>query len=413
MSSKELERVELFSLLKQKRLKQSKVAEILGLCLRQVKRLFKAYKQFGAPAFVSKKVGMLGNNRLKDCVVELVVGLIKEKYVGFGPTLAYEKLIEDHNLNISVGSVRNIMIANGLWETKKYKQKRIYQLRERRSRLGELVQMDGSPHDWFEGRSPKCTIIYCIDDATGKILSALFAPTEAMWSYFELMQNYIKMNGRPVALYVDKHGVFRVNKPNVLGGQGITQFGRAMKELEIEIIYANSPQAKGRIEKCNGTLQDRLVKEMRLHNISTMKQANIFLPSFLEKFNKRFAVVPKEPHNAHRALLSNHNLEDIFVIKEFRYLSKNLTLQYQNTIYQIKTERESYAMRNAKVILHEKKDGSIKIYYKGKKLLFTTYNEQQKQGEIVDSKQLNYFLDHIERVQNRAKQKPSLKHPWR
>jgi hypothetical protein len=206
---------------------------------------------------------------------------------------------------------------------KKIKKKRVFQLRERRAREGELIQGDGSPHDWFGDSGAKCSLLHCIDDATGKIKAALFAPSETVWAYFELMQMYLKSHGRPLAFYSDKHAVFKVNKSDALSGNGLTQFGRVMQKLDIKMIYANSPQAKGRIERSNRTLQDRLVKELRLNKISTIEEANAFLPAFIEDYNHRFAVVPKDPNNAHRPLLQEQNLDLSFTMQEFRQLSKN------------------------------------------------------------------------------------------
>jgi len=416
MSTKELDRAEVFSQLRQKALTQLQAADYLGISTRQIRRLFKKYSILGPIALISKKRGRPSNRQLPKGTKDLALAIIQESYPDFGPTLAHEKLIELHNIKISIWIVRQLMIANELWVDKKIKKKRIYQLRERRSKEGELIQADGSPHAWFEDRAPKCSLLHCVDDATGKIMVGFFAPSEALWPYFSLMQAYVEKHGRPVALYSDKHVVFKVNKSEALNGEGITQFGRAMRELEIEPIFANSPQAKGRIERSNRTLQDRLVKELRLNKISTIEEANAFLPTFIEDYNRRFAVVPKSPNNAHRPLLQEHNLKQIFSIREFRQLSKNLTFQYNNTIYQIQTEREVYTLRKARVTVCKKEDGSIEVLYKGKPLAFTTYNSQEKQGEVVDSKRLNEVIDNLQKRQEskeERKYKPPYNHPWK
>jgi len=417
MSIKEIERTEIFIRLEKKSLTQMQAADILAITPRQIRRLMRKYEKHGAIALVSRKRGAPGNHRLTAGTGELVLALIQEHYSDFGPTLAYEKIKEIHKIKISLWSIRKIMINHGLWTDKKIKKKRIYQLRERRAMEGELIQIDGSPHDWFEGRSPKCTLLHCIDDATGKMMAGHFAPSEALWPYFSLMETYLKKHGRPSALYSDRHGVFKVNRSAALTGEGVTQFGRAMKELSIELIFANSPQAKGRIERSNRTLQDRLAKELRLNKISTIEEANAFLPIFIEDYNRRFAVVPKNPDNAHRALLQEHNLEEIFSIRRFRELSKNLTFQYNNTIYQIRTERETYALRKAKVTVCEKENGSIEVFYKNKPLAFTTCNSQEKQGEVIDSKQLNEVIDNLQKRQEdklkKGRYKPSYNHPWK
>ena len=191
----------------------------------------------------------------------------------------------------------------------------------------------------------------------------------------------------------------------------MTQFGRAMQELGIEVIFANSPQAKGRIERSNRTLQDRLVKELRLNKISTPEEANAFLPTFIEEYNRRFAVVAKSPHNAHKPLLQEHNLDLIFTLQSFRYLSKSLTFQYKKILYQIVSEKEAYTLRKAKVAIRERSDGSIEVLYRGRALDFAIYNRQEKQGEVVSSKELNSFLDTLELKPKTRK--PAYNHPWR
>lgn len=413
MSTKEIERIDILVQLQEKKLTQVKAADILGLSVRQVRRLSKAYKAIGVQGIISKKRGRSSNHQLLKGSKEWISAIIKEKYPDFGPTFACEKLIEVHKVKVSVGTVRSLMIKEQLWIDKKIKKKRIFQLRERREQEGELVQTDGSPHDWFEGRGPKCSLLHCIDDATGKIKAALFAPSETVWSYFELMTTYIQAYGRPIAFYSDKHAVFKVNKSEALSGTGLTQFGRAMKELDIKLIYANSPQAKGRIERSNRTLQDRLVKELRLNKISSIEEANTFLSKFIEDYNRRFAVIPKASTNAHRPLLQEQNLSLIFTMQEFRHLSKNLTFQYKNTVYQIRTERESYALRKAKITLQERKDGTLIVLYKRKPLDFRAYNSQEKQGEVVDSKSLNTVIDNLQKKLQIPKHKPAHNHPWR
>jgi len=414
MSINELSRLEIIIKVVEKKTKQSEAADILAISLSQVKRLVKRYRVKGATGLISRKRGGLGNHNLPKGLKELATGLIEDNYSDFGPALAHEKLQEIHNLKISVSTVRGLMIEKELWSSRRLKKKRVFQYRERRSRKGEMMQMDGSPHAWFEERAAKCSLIYTVDDATSDIMAARFEPTETMWGYFELMKNHIKTHGRPIALYTDKHGVFKINHKNAVSGEGVTQFGRAMKSLDIKLIYANTPQAKGRIERMNQTLQDRLVKELRLQKISTPEEANAFLPNFIKDFNSRFAVVPKDPHNAHRELLPEHDLDRIFIIKENRTLTKNLIFQHNNTLYQVQTNRETYVLRKARVVIHEFKDGSIEAFYKEKKLLLKTYAEQQKQMRDVDSKQLNVLLDkHIKTSDKMKKYKPSNRHPWK
>lgn len=246
MSINELSRLKIIQKVLEKSLIQSEAANILNVSERQIRRMVRKYKDNGVKGLISKKRDTSGNHKLPMGLKELATGLIEDNYGDFGPTLAQEKLKEIHNLKISVSTVRTLMIEKELWRPKRLKKKRVFQYRDRRSRKGEMMQMDGSPLDWFEGRAAKCSLIYTVDDATGEIMVARFEPTETMWGYFELMKDHLTIHGRPIALYTDKHGVFKVNHKDAVSGDGITQFGRAMKALDIKLIYANTPQAKGR-----------------------------------------------------------------------------------------------------------------------------------------------------------------------
>lgn len=413
MSNKELSRLEVMEKLHCRSLDQSQAADILGISIRQVKRLVRAFKTEGAKGLISKKRGVKSNHELPEEAKEKAIELISEKYGDFGPTLAHEKLTEVHGMKISVGSVRNLMISHSLWEAKKIKRKQIFQMRARRPREGEMIQADGSDHAWFEERGPKCTLLVFIDDATSALKELRFVKSESVFSYFDATRSYIENHGRPLAFYSDKHGVFRVNKNGALSGTGITQFGRAMKELDIKLIYANSPQAKGRVERSNRVLQDRLVKELRLRNISTIEEANAFLPTFIEDYNHRFAVIPQNPTNAHRPLLKTHDLEQIFTIKQERHLSKNLTLQHHNVIYQIVSDRQSYVLRSAKVIISENREGEIRIFYKNGELDYCIHHLQEKQGKVIEAKLLEAEWESVVKEPEKKKYIPNRNHPWK
>jgi hypothetical protein len=268
------------------------------------------------------------------------------------------------------------------------------------------VQIDGSDHDWFEGRAPRCTLLVYIDDATGQLGELWFVPEETFFGYCVASQHYFERYGKPVAFYSDKHGIFRVNQPRPLGTtSGLTQFGRAMQELDIEIICANTPQAKGRIERANQTLQDRLVKELRLRGISDIASANAFLPEFCQDYNHRFAVVPRSSHDAHRPLLKSEDLDLILTHQKTTTLSKNLTVQFKGVIYQIQSNRPDYAMRKAQVIVCENPQGHVFILYKNKPLTFTIFHTSPRQAEVVDIK----TLDHHPKLPK----PPAPNHPWR
>jgi len=406
MSKKELTRLEVMQRIQEKRLTQKEAAHILGLSIRHVRRLYQAYRERGASGLMSQRRGKPSNNRLDPQVVGQTIDLIYERYRDFGPTLAHEKLTEVHNLRLSRESVRRIMIEEGLWKPKKARKLQIHQMRERRACFGELVQIDGSDHDWFEGRGPRCTLIVFIDDATGRLGELWFVPVETFFAYCEASRHYFECFGKPVAFYTDKHGIFQVNQPSPLGmGKGLTQFERAMQELDIQIMCANSPQAKGRIERANQTLQDRLVKELRLRGISSMQAANEFLPEFREDYNRRFAVVPRSNRDAHRPLQKKENLDLILSHQETRTLSRNLTVQYRKVIYQIQTQRPTYALINARVTVCENALGEVDILYRGRPLSYTVYHKQEKHAQVVSSKTLNHKL--------KTPTPPAKEHPWR
>ena len=405
MSQKELTRLEVIQRTEKKTLKQKEAAKMLGISERHVKRLLRAYRQSGAEGLISKRRGKPSNNRLNAEVKKQSIDLIYSQYHDFGPTLAHEKLTEKHNLKLSVETVRKLMITEGLWKPKKAKKLVVHQMRERRACLGELVQLDGSPHKWFEDRGEACNLLAFIDDATGRLMELYFTPGETTFSYFAATQRYLTRYGKPVAFYSDKNGIFKVNIPNALTGSGMTQFGRAMKELDIEIICANTPQAKGRVERVIEVLQDRLVKEMRLRGISNIEVANEYTLEYITEYNARFAVQPRSSHDAHRPLLPSADLALIFTKQEQRILSKNLTLQYEKVIYQIQTSRPSYAMRKAPVIVCENAQGQVNILYKGHPLDYTIYQKQQRQAEVVSSKAIDDKL--------KQPHKPAKNHPWR
>ena len=413
MSQRELTRLEVIQRVKRKTLKQHQAAELLSVSVRQVKRLCKAYQTAGAAGLISKQRGRPSNHRLPEKTINQARQLLRARYHDFGPTLATEKLSIEGVL-LSVETVRQLLIGEGLWKAKGVRRPVIHQLRERRARVGELVQIDGSPHDWFEGRAPKCTLLVFVDDATSRLMYLQFVAAETTFNYFAGVRSYVSEFGKPLAFYSDKFGVFRVNIANALSGTGLTQFGRALKELEIELICAHSPQAKGRVERANQTLQDRLTKELRLRGISSLAAANAYLPEFSADYNQRFAVAPRSEESAHRRLAKGEDLERVLTLCERRTLSKNLTLSYNNVIYQIKTKRATYTMRGAHVEVREKSSGEITIEYKKRALEYTIYSEkEQQQAKVVEAKLLQPAAA---RAAARPKQKrgpvPN-SHPWR
>lgn len=410
MSPKDLSRYQELVKVHEKRQTFTQAADILGISIRQAKRLSKRIKAEGPKGIISCKIGKTGNHRLPAGLKDLAGAIIRDHYSDFGPTLAHEYLTERDGLRLSISSVRNLMIEQEIWHGRKRHRLRVFQLRPRRSKAGEMIQVDGSAEAWFEERGPRSSLLGFIDDATGKIMMLRFAKSENLFDYFDATRQYIVQHGRPQALYTDKHSVFRVNREGALKGMGMTQFDRAMHELDIQLICANSPQAKGRVERRHRDLQDRLIKALRLHNISTIEEGNAFLPAFIDDFNRRFAKLPKDSTNAHRPLLPEHDLDRIFCSKTLRQLSKNLMLQYNNVIYKIITERPTYAMSKSTVTVLEDRQGNVIIEQKGQQLTAVPYDQMPAQAEIVSAKELD---DVLNQPLSRKKHCPNRRHPWK
>jgi transposase len=399
MSKQELDRVELMVRIQERRLTQRQAAEMLDVSARQVERLYRRYKQSGPAGLVSRKRGRPSNRRLPEKTRKQALELVRGLYPDFGPTFANEKLSELHGVEVSVETLRRWMIADGIWNSRSQKQARVHQPRPRRACFGELVQIDGSDHDWFEDRGDRCVLLVFIDDATGQLSELRFCLSETTFDYFLSTRRYLQRYGKPVAFYSDKASIFRVNCKNAQGGDGYTQFGRAMSDLNIDIICANSAPAKGRVERANKTLQDRLVKELRLRGISSIDEANEFLPSFMGSHNQRFARAPRSDHDAHRPLMPYDNLDDVFTWQEERKVSKSLTLNYKRTLYALEPSDAARDARGQRVTVFEYDDGSVCIRH-GSVVLparaFPRDNPRMEQGAVVESKLLSGALKHIQ-----------------
>lgn len=407
MTQQEVSRADVLLDICQGKITTTRAAEMLNMSVRHVRRLHASILEHGIIVLISKQRGKPSNHRLPSFLKARVLEIVtSEIYAGFGPTLMCEKLEKLHSIKISRETTRYLMVQSGVWETNKKRRPVIHQQRQRRARCGELLQLDGSPHHWFEDRGEPCCLIVLIDDATG-LTYAKFFKSETTKAYMEVVMEYITFYGRPLAFYPDQFSVFRINKPGCLKRDLVTQFGRACKELGIELICANSPQAKGRVERVNQTLQDRLVKEMRLAGISTIKEGNRFLPHFLKEFNQQFMVQPRDQNDAHRALLPEQNLKRILCIKSQRKVTKNLEVQYNNEVYQIILEKPSRSLIKAEVTMLEGLDGQVSIEHQGKPLPFKLFSQQEANGEVVHSKEIDRFVNKI----NHHK-KPSTNHPW-
>src|SRR5918993_19214 len=415
MSSKELDRMQVLRDLSTKQITVSEAAGLMRLTRRQVFRLAKRYRQDGPAALASRRRGRPSNRSHPAAVRTEALALIKANYADFGPTLAAEKLAECHHLRLGVETLRQWMRADGIWKDRQQRLPRVYQPRYRRAGMGELIQIDGSEHGWFEDRGPQCTLLAFVDDATSRIMHTCFVAAESTFDYFRATRAYLERYGKPVAFYSDKHAIFRVNKREAAGGDGMTQFGRALDQLTIEIICANAPQSKGRVERCFGTLQDRLVKELRLAGIDTLEAGNAFLPGFLEAHNQRFGREPFSGRDAHRPLNEGDDLTEIFAWKEGRTVSMNLTLQYDQTLFILEPNEVTRPLARQRVTVIDYPDGRLAIKHKRRDLPYRVFDKRQQvnQAAIVENKRLGPVLAYIAERQKELDMSRSKKAPRR
>ncbi|EIM30264.1 ISNCY family transposase [Microvirga lotononidis] len=397
MSRAEIDRVHILRDVVAERITVREAAQLLRITRRQVFRLLKAYQAGGPAALVSSRRGKPSNRSYPAVLRSEVLALITATYADFGPTLACEKLAERHGIDLGVETIRRWMIAAGLWQDRKQRLNRVHQPRYRRDCVGELIQIDGSEHYWFEDRGPPCTLLVYIDDATSRLMHLKFVATESTFDYFRSTREYLEAYGKPVAFYSDKHAVFRVNGKGAVGGDGMTQFGRALHQLNIDIICANAPQAKGRVERANGTLQDRLVKELRLAGIATLEAGNAFLPAFMADFNRRFAKAPFSDKDLHRPLSDNDGLDDVFAWREERTVSRSLTLQYDQVLFILEPNEITLALARQKVQVYDYPDGRFAIKHKGLELPYRPFDRRQQvdQAAVVENKRLGPVLAYI------------------
>ena len=402
MSDRELNRLEYLRRVSERRITQKKAAEIVGISTRQLRRLMRRLESEGPLGVGSRRRGKPSNNRAPEAVRSRIVELVRSRYVDFGPTLAAEKLSELHDIEVSNETLRTWLTDEGIWVTRA-KRKRVHQPRRRRECFGELVQIDGSPHAWFEGRGPKCTLLVFIDDATGRLMALRFVESETTFDYFEAVRYYLTRYGKPVAFYSDKHAIFR--SPLPARGEDLTaqtQFGRALEQLNIDIICANTPQAKGRVERANRTLQDRLVKELRLHGINDIEAANAFAPAYMEDYNRRFARVPFNPHDTHRPLREDEDLDAILTKQKMRTISPNLVVRYDNKHYNIDKTPETVRFGKKTCTVHEWRDGKIEVRVAGRSLVYNLLdkNPRVSRTAIVENKLLGEVLEQIRKDQD-------------
>ena len=393
MSQTEAQRWVVLQGVKGKTLSQSQAAQQLDLSVRQIKRLCRRMREQGASGLISKRRGAPSNRRIAAEVREHTLGLVRQHYADFGPELAREYLASEHGVAYNTETLRGWMIAAGLWKPKTRRARRVHPPRPRRDCLGELVQIDGSHHDWFEARAAKCCLTAFIDDATGRVLAARFDPTETTQGYLGVLRRHIEQHGVPLALYGDRHSIFTKHDPE----DGVpTQFERALLQLDIEPICANSPQAKGRVERLFQTLQDRLVKAMRLAGISDIDAANAWLPGYMAQHNQRFAVAPCRQADMHRPWLGGADkLASLCALHHQRQLSAQLSCRFEGQVVQVEPGQMQAPKARAMVDIAQHRDGRLELSYRGQTLRHQRYacNDHLNRIKVTDAKTVSQRVD--------------------
>jgi transposase len=397
---KELKRLHVIQKVLERGIKGVEAAEILGLSSRQIRRIVKRVRLEGDKGVIHKSRGQPSNRRIADEIRDKIIKLYRSQYCDFGPTLASEKLQEREQLQVSDETLRLWLLESGDWK-KRRKTRGHRRWRERKARCGEMVQMDGSHHDWFEGRGLCCVLMGYIDDATGKVFGR-FYEYEGTIPAMDSFKQYIQKHGLPMSVYLDRHTTYKSTAKgsleDVLNEEiPLSEFERALKELGVGVIHAHSPQAKGRVERLFGTLQDRLVKEMRLRGIRTIEEGNRFLKQYLPLYNRRFSVPAREGNNLHRSFPKGLNLDAILCIKTERTLRNDFTIAHHKKLYQIEDRT-----RASKVMVHEQINGSMRITYRDRALRFneiTTRPIKEEKAPVM------------ERIRKPCP--PSPNHPWR
>lgn len=361
MSEREWDRYKVLQEVKSKRLTQIEAAHLLGITDRQIRNLLKIVKLHGKAGIISKHKGRPSNNRKPQNIRDLAIKTLRSKYEGFGPTFAKEKLEEINNIKISKETLRQWMIEAHLWVPRASKRK-VHLPRNRRSCFGELIQADGSHHRWFGDDMPPVNLNVFIDDATSKLTSLVFSEGETLDSYFFSLEQHLKRYGRPRALYTDRFTVFYSSKEH-----GITHMQKALKELDIELILANSPQAKGRVERANRTLQDRLLKELRIRGITTIEAANLFAQEFIKIYNEKFSKEPMNDFDAHQPL-EGYDLERILCRFETRTLLSDCTFQFNNRLFKVQDLPDIKRAKGRKIEIRITKNDCMRVFFKDQEL---------------------------------------------
>jgi hypothetical protein len=403
MRREEVKRLQLVEKVLNREVRQVVVADILGISDRQMRRIVKRVREEGEDGIVHRLRGKVSNRRYEEGFKGRVLKIYRRKYEGFGPLLASEKLEELDEIKLSEETLRKWLIEEGLWQKGRRRRKH-RQWRERKARLGEMVQMDGSHHDWFEGRGPVCVLMGYIDDATGRVY-AQFGEYEGTIPVMESFGRYIREYGIPVSVYLDRHSTYKQTKrkptieEELEGKELLSEFERACQELGVKVIHANSPQAKGRIERLFRTFQDRVIKEMRLKGIKTIEEANAFLEEYLPLYNERFNVIAREKGDVHRKVPKGLRLERVLCIKTQRALRNDFTVAHNKKLYQVIDD-----IKAGKVTVEERLDGTLKIYH----------NDQKVRYKEIEYRPYRPVQRKDRQYKRAGKQwKPPSDHPWR
>lgn len=412
MTTRELDRLKVIHQVLQHKLTWPQAAAQLALSARQVGRWCVRVRQEGHRGILHRLRGRPSNHRLPPGHVAKAVALVRRHYPDFGPTFANEKLRQRHRLVVSTWTLRQGMIADGLWRPRPRKHPH-RAWRPRRACVGELVQLDGSEHAWFEHRGPRCVLLLYIDDATSRLLDGAFVEIEDTVTLLSTTKTYLQRYGRPVAFYVDKDSIYKVNRQATIEEQlqdlhPLTQFTRAMRELDIEVIPAHSPQAKGRVERSFDTHQDRLVKELRLAKISTIPEANRFLHQvYLPAHNARFAVEPANPTDAHRLLRRSHDLDAILSVQTTRTIDHDFTVRLQNRFFQLGPDQPVRIRPGDTVLIEQRLDGTTHLRAKGRYLAATPIAKPAPRLRMVAAR--------AKRIPQRPRRvwRPSMAHPYK
>ena len=411
MSDKQLHEVEVLSGVLRGEITQARAASLLGCCTRTIRRKLKRYQNLGPDGLQHGLKGHPSNRAHTAEDKATLLALIAEhpEYSDFGPTLLSEVLLSRHALSICISTLRRWLVEAGFWRAKPHKaRKPSHAMRIRMSQIGELVQMDGSHHDWFEGRGARCCLLAIIDDATSQILAARFVESESTFGYMGLLESYFTEHGLPQAIYTDKHSTLRVNNKKQDTPYEPTQVGSMLDVLGVELIFASTPQAKGRIERLFNTLQDRLVKLMRLANISNMDAANAYLTSYIPQHNAQYAITPREPHNLHVSVDFSELDKHLFTVKTKRKVSKNGTVQYKKQLYQLNTAYLTRRSGRQAVTVCEHENGQVIIFCEQDIIDYEVLDINCNPPKAIDAKELE-----ATRRRRVSRYKSPQNHPWR